>query len=133
MSRARCSDDPPLPGDRVRRIETAGASTARLHPSWLAVPKDRVTGGAASNPRGKFFRNGTVVGALSDITQIPRDRLPCGSVPDVRSGKGVRDFVQQNLVDFVIVEPARQIAGHRDSVRAVVAQASAGLRVIEPE
>ena len=48
-------------------------------------------------------------------------------------GEGVRDLVQERLVDLVVVEARGQIARDGDALAAVVAEPGATLRMVEVE
>jgi hypothetical protein len=54
-------------------------------------------------------------------------------VPGARAGHRVRDLVQQDLVDLVVVVPRSQVPGDGDAPVGVVAQARALLGVVELE
>ena len=117
----------------MRRVEPARAPATRLNPSRFAIPENGVARRAAPNPGGELLGNRTIVRALADVTEIPGDCLPLRAVPNLRPGNRVRDLVQEHLMNFVIVETACQVAGHRNPVRTEIAQPGAGLRVVEAE
>jgi hypothetical protein len=86
-----------------------------------------------ADPRREFLGDCAVVRALTDIPKRLRDRTPASSVPDSRTSERVRNFMQKNLVDFVILIPAREITRHRDALLVEVAEPGPGLRVVKAE
>lgn len=73
------------------------------------------------------------MGALTDVAEFARGRQPLSPVRSPRTGDCVRNFVQQNLVDLIVVESRSKILRNRDFPLRVVALAGSGLGIIEAE
>lgn len=86
---------------------------------------------AAPHPWGALVRDLTVVGGAPDVAEIPCDVLPFRPVLSVRTSKRVRDFVQQNLMHLVVVEPLGEVPRNSDATLRVVAKSRAAFRVVE--
>lgn len=109
---ARARHNPVHPLDAVRGAERAGAQPTRERSARLAVTKMLVTGRARAHPRGKLVGDRAAVQALALIAQLFRNRFPLCSVPGTGPSHGMRNLVQEHLVDFVIFITRSQILRH---------------------
>ena len=99
----------------------------------MAVAVVNVPGRAGADPRREFVGDLAVVGALAGIAEVSRDQLPLRPVAGARSGQGVRDLVQQDLVHVVVAVARCQVAGHCYAPHGEVAQPRPFLSVVECE
>lgn len=90
-----------------------------------------MTSGALAEPRGQFVSNLAIVSAATNITYVTRDTLPGWPVPGGSTSQGMRDFVQQNLMNLVVVKLRSQIARDGNASFCVVAEPRTAFRVIE--
>ena len=130
---ARARHNPVHPLDAVRGAERAGAQPTRERSARLAVAKMLVTGRAHAHPGGEFVSNRAAVQALALIAQLFRNCFPLCSVPGTGPSHGMRNLVQEHLVDFVILVARSEILRHGDAFVGVVAEPCASLGVVESE
>ena len=92
-----------------------------------------VVGWAAPDP-GCVFRGGRpVVGAPADISEAGGDRLPPRPVGSSRPGDGMGNFVQEHLMDVVVIKSRGEMPRHGDALFGESTHAGAGLGVVESE
>jgi len=122
-----------LPGDAMFSGEGAGAEPTGEHSGGFAIPVVKVPGRAGADPGRKFVGDRSAMKTFSFIAEVVGYLFPLGSVTGARSGNGVRDLMQQDLVDFVILISRSQILGHGDALVGVVAEARPRFGVVEGE
>ena len=92
-----------------------------------------VPGGAHSEPGGKFVGSTAIVGSLTVVAQLVGGSFPERAMASSRACHGVRYFVEQHLVDFIILIFCGQVFGDGNVAVRKVAEACAGLGVIKSE
>ena len=97
------------------------------------MPVRDVTGGAPPDPGSEFGGSLTVVRGAAHVAEVAGDGLPPGAVARGVPSKGMRDFVQQRLMDLIVVEPGCKVARDCDALALVVTQPCASLRMVEVE
>jgi hypothetical protein len=90
-----------------------------------------VPGRTGTDPGRELVRDGPVVGSLSVVAELARNRSPPWSVPHPRPGEGMSDLVQEHLVDLVVFVTTGKVPGNGDPVLVEVAQAGPGLGIVE--
>jgi len=121
------------PVDGVARIEASRAAPAGQNPARLLVAIVDVTCRAGSDPGRELVCDGAIVGALAVVPEPLRNRTPARAVTNPRSGQGVSDLVQEDLMDFVVFVAPGEVPRDGDSVLVEAAQASPGLGIVEAE
>lgn len=71
------------------------------------------------------------MGAPSDITQVLGNTSPALPVAFFRAGDGVGDFVEEHLVDLIILGGLSEVPRDGDAFFLMIALAKAGLGVVE--
>jgi len=74
-----------------------------------------------------------VVGSATDVAEFERDLLPRWPVCGIETSKSVCHFMQQHLMNFVVVEACGEIARDGDAFVSEVALPGSSLGVIECE
>lgn len=68
-----------------------------------------VSGGAATEPARAVDRDRSVVGAFADVAELVGGLPPHRTVAGAAPGDRVRDLVEENLMDFVVVPVAGEV------------------------